>query len=97
MNNSGLEQAYRRLTTAAQAINPARLSDGDRQQLDWTLAHLALSDPLLIQAAHQVLAGESPLIDNSPAMDQTAIDHLIATTSHQERVCLIGNNGGDLV
>ncbi|MGW2180410.1 hypothetical protein ACWCXX_20350 [Streptomyces sp. NPDC001732] len=98
MDTTGLDAAYRRLLTAAEAISDTRVLATDaRSAVDWTLSHLALSDRILATAARDLLAGLPVVIDNRDAMDSTAIASLIASTTHARRIDLVRRNAADLV
>ncbi|WP_433174697.1 hypothetical protein [Actinoallomurus sp. CA-150999] len=92
MDTTRLTHAYRDLVAAASAIDAAVR----RADVDWTLAHIALSDEMLAGAAERLLTGENVVVDNRAAMDETAIAELIAATSHAERVALVHRNGAAL-
>ncbi|MGW1676445.1 hypothetical protein [Saccharopolyspora sp. NPDC002376] len=94
MNPSALEAAYRELIRTAEAITDP-LPEDARSQVDRTIAHLVLSDRILIAAAHDVLAGGTAVVDNREAMDPAALDGLIGSTSHQQRVDLVRRNAKD--
>ncbi|MEU6040513.1 hypothetical protein ABZ801_34430 [Actinomadura sp. NPDC047616] len=97
MDATALDAAYRDLLTAAEAISDtAALAAPARSAVDWTLSHLVLSDRILTAAARDVLAGLPVTIDNRQAMDDTAIDSLVASTTHAQRVDLIRRNATDL-
>ncbi|MEV5708530.1 hypothetical protein [Actinoallomurus sp. NPDC052274] len=97
MDTTHLGRAYRDLTAAASAIGEAALPAARRADVDWTLAHVALSDEMLATAAERLLAGEPVTVDNRTAMDETVIAGLIARTSHAERVALVRRNGAAFV
>ncbi|WP_143737134.1 hypothetical protein [Microbispora sp. GKU 823] len=97
MDTTELDAAYRNLLTAAEAItDTTALPAHARSAVDWTLSHLALSDPILATAARNVLTGPPTTIDNRQAMDSTAIDSLIISTTHAQRVDLVRRNATDL-
>jgi hypothetical protein len=93
MDTTRLSTAYRGLVDAASALDEDDLSAAPRADVDWTLAHVALSDEMLAAATERLLAGESVTVDNRTAMDETVIADLIARTSHAERVALVRRNG----
>ncbi|MCI2420722.1 hypothetical protein MOQ72_25055 [Saccharopolyspora sp. K220] len=98
MDTSSLDAAYRDLIHNAEAIiDSTRLSEDARSLIDWTTAHLALSDRILAAAARDVLTGVPAVVDNREAMNAKAIDALIGATSPQERVDLVRRNAADLI
>lgn len=97
MDSTELDAANHDLLTAAEAISDTTaLAEHARSAVDWTLSHLALSDPILAAAARNVLTGLPTTIDNRQAMDKTAIASLIASTTHAQRVDLVRRNATDL-
>jgi hypothetical protein len=93
-----LRAAYRDLLAAAEKITEAGpLPEQVRADVDWTLAHVALSDRLLAAAARDVLAGLPVRVDNSSAMDPASIAKLISATSHAQRSDLVRRNADDLL
>jgi hypothetical protein len=98
MDTDTLAEAYQRLENAALfvAASPAP-TEQQRADTDWTLAHVALSDLMLAEAARHLSAGDPVRIDNSTAMSPTAIRELIETTEYQERVDLVAARGAELV
>ncbi|MFI6920893.1 hypothetical protein ACIBIZ_13145 [Nonomuraea spiralis] len=97
MNTTRLDAAYRDLLAAAEAISDtATLAAPARSAADWTLSHLALSDRVLAAAARDVLAGLPVTVDNREAMDDTAVNSLVASTTHAQRVDLVRRNATDL-
>ncbi|MCP2259817.1 hypothetical protein LX15_003526 [Streptoalloteichus tenebrarius] len=98
MHTNALAHAYGDLLKAASALTSATpLDERERADTDWTLVHVALSDRLLATAARDVLAGTSPLVDNSPAMDPAALSSLITSTTHEGRVDLVRRNGAEFL
>lgn len=98
MDVDTLAGAYRRLTSAARRVAGSdALSTADWAQIDWTLSHVLLSDAMLAETARRMLAGEPASIDNSGAMDTSAISTLIDTTSHAERIVMVSDNADRLV
>ncbi|MFP8885487.1 MULTISPECIES: hypothetical protein [Streptomyces] len=98
MDTTTLALAYEKLLAAAESVtDDSPLPDADRAQVDWVLAHVALSDRALAGAARQVLAGEPARIDNAPAMSKTAIASLLASTTHEERTEMVRRNAMELL
>ncbi|WP_055499852.1 hypothetical protein [Streptomyces albus] len=90
MDTSALDLAYRRLLTTAAALDDHSLTESPaRDDTDWTLAHIALSDRLLAATARDVLTGAPAVVDNRAAMDDTAIGTLIASTTDAQRIGLV--------
>ncbi|MEV6796603.1 hypothetical protein AB0M87_32640 [Streptomyces sp. NPDC051320] len=97
MDTTELDVAYRHLLTAAGAISDTTpLAVDSRSDINWTLSHIALSDRILAAAARDVLTGFPAIVDNRNAMDDTAINTLIASTTHTQRVQLVRRNAADL-
>lgn len=97
MDTTDLTHAYEALLTAAESITSTTpLSNTDRARVDWTLAHIALSDRMLATTARDVLAGRPATIDNASAMSQNAIDSVLASTTHLERAELVRRNAKEL-
>lgn len=98
MHTRELANAYENLLDAAESITESTpLTPDERSDTDWTLSHVALSDRLLATAAREILAGESTLIDNFPAMDPAAISALIASTTHVQRIDAVRRNGAEFL
>ncbi|NIH80268.1 hypothetical protein [Amycolatopsis viridis] len=97
MDTTGFDAAYRSLLTAAASIaDPAAHPGPAREDIDWTLSHLALSDPILTAAARDVLDGRPAVVDNRDAMDARALAELTASTSHQDRVAMVRAHAQEL-
>lgn len=97
MDTTKLEAAYRGLLTIVESIPDATSYLAPAQDdIDWTLSHLALSDPILTAAADDILHGHPAVVDNQHAMDESAIAELIASTSHQHRVAMIRAHAHEL-
>lgn len=97
MDTTKLEAAYRGLLTVVESIPdttgyPARA----RADIDWTLSHIALSDPILTAAARDILNDHSAVVDNQHAMEQSAIAELIDSTSHQRRIAMVRAHAHEL-
>jgi hypothetical protein len=93
-----LSRAYKELLAAAEAITDGGpLAEADRAQTDWLLAHIALSDRALADAARQVLAGQEGRIDNASAMSKTEIARVISATTHAERIDMVRRNAQELI
>jgi hypothetical protein len=98
MDTEKLTEAYRRLEAAARAVAASPLpTDEQRAETDWTLAHVALSDLMLAEAARRLAAGEPARIDNTTAMDPDAIRELTGSMPYEERVALVAARGALLV
>ncbi|MFI6048567.1 MmgE/PrpD family protein [Streptomyces violascens] len=94
-DTAGLESAYDGLFRAA-ASRVGIDSGGD--EVDRTLAHLALGDRLLAHVARQVLDGAAaPVLDNSAATEPAAIDALVAAADRAVLVELVRRNAAELV
>lgn len=97
MDTTALDDAYQLLLAAAGAIGDTATAAADaRADIDWTLSHIALSDRMLAATAREVSVGRPATVDNREAMDETAIDSLIASTTHTQRVDLVRRNAADL-
>lgn len=98
MDTIPLAQAYRRLIEAAQAITPSTsLTEDERADIDWRMAHIALTDELLATAARDILDGSPAIVDNLPAMDSDAIAAIIGNTSHAQRVMRVRAHGAAFI
>ncbi|MFB9461935.1 hypothetical protein [Streptomyces cinereospinus] len=98
MGTKALADAYRDLVAAAESITGSSpLADADRAQADWLLAHIALSDRALIDAARQVLVGHSAWIDNARAMSKSEIAKVLSATRHTERVDMVRRTARELL
>ncbi|MFI9206026.1 hypothetical protein [Streptomyces sp. NPDC053048] len=99
MDITDLAEAYRQLVNAAEGITDSTpVTATERADVDWRLAHIALSDRILASAARDVLGGaESVLVDNQPAMDAHAIAGLIASTTHPQRIDAMRRNAAELM
>lgn len=97
MDTSALDDAYRRLLDVAESFHDTgSLPEADRSTVDWTLAHIALSDRILAATADAVRAGTPPVVDNRDAMDDATVTALIASTTHDQRVTLVRRNAAEL-
>ena len=98
MNADRLVAAYDDLLPAATLLDPADLTPPQRDEAEWLIAHLILSDPILIAAADHLLAGADTLtVDNRHAMDPDAIAAVLASLPHAERIQAIGHNADELI
>lgn len=98
MDTIPLSQAYRRLIEVAQAITPSTsLTEDERTDVDWRMAHIALTDELLATAARDILDGSPAIVDNLPAMDSDAIAAIIGNASHAQRVMRVRTNGAAFI
>ncbi|GAA2565127.1 MULTISPECIES: hypothetical protein [Streptomyces] len=98
METKDLVAAYADLLAAAESITDnSPIADADRAQVDWLLAHIALSDRALIDAARQILVGHSAWIDNTQAMSKSEIARVLSVTNHAERVDMVRRNSRELV
>ncbi|WP_326693206.1 MULTISPECIES: hypothetical protein [unclassified Streptomyces] len=90
MDTTELEAAYRNLLRLAESIpDTAGYAASAREDIDWTLSHIALSDPLLTEAARDIHRGRHAIVDIQDAMDQGVIAELIASTTHRQRVAMV--------
>ncbi|MFI9051981.1 hypothetical protein [Streptomyces sp. NPDC053427] len=97
MDATELDAAYTDLLSEAEAIGDTTPLSADAQSaVDWTLAHLALSDRMLATAARGILSGLSVTIDNRDTLENTAIASLVASTTHAQRVDVVRRNAADL-
>lgn len=97
MDTTEFEAAYRGLLRLAESIpDTAGYSAPAQDNIDWTLSHIALSDPLLTDAARDILNGRPAVVNNKHAMAQGAIADLIASTTHQQRVAMIRAHAHEL-
>ncbi|MEU3558223.1 hypothetical protein [Streptomyces fragilis] len=98
MDTKELFRAYKELFAAAEHIADDPLLVGaDRTQVDWTLAHIALSDRALVDVGHAVLSGEDAVLDNAQAMSKSEIGRVISSTSYGERVEMVRRNAAALI
>ncbi|GIF15665.1 hypothetical protein [Actinoplanes teichomyceticus] len=98
MQTEKLAVAYRELVRVAGELPfDALPTDADRAATAWRLAHIALSDRALVGTAHAVIAGTPAVIDNAPAMSGPAIDTILSSTSHLERVDMVRRNAAELI
>ncbi|WP_030807225.1 hypothetical protein [Streptomyces sp. NRRL S-337] len=98
MKLSALAAGYQKLLAAAEAISPAApLLPDVRADLDWRLCHIALSDRIIVTAAHKTLAGKAAVVDNQAAMDSDQIGKMVTATSHTERVDAVRRNAAELL
>jgi len=92
MNTDGLVAAYDDLLSALRTLDPTGLHHDQRDEIDWIVAHLVLSDPILATAADHVLQGAgTATVDNRLAMDRDAIAAVQSSLSHHERIQTIGH------
>ncbi|WP_416971079.1 MmgE/PrpD family protein [Streptomyces sp. 4F14] len=100
METSPLEDAYVALIAAATAAThgdpPPAPAPGERG-IEWTLAHVALSERLLASTARQVLAGTPAGLDNGPAMEPKAVADLISSAGPDVLVDLVRRNAAEFV
>uniref|UniRef100_A0AAU2UYN0 MmgE/PrpD family protein n=1 Tax=Streptomyces sp. NBC_00003 TaxID=2903608 RepID=A0AAU2UYN0_9ACTN len=99
-DTAGLESAYDGLFRAmAFRTGLGAAADGAaRDDIDRTLAHLALSDRLLAGVARQVLDGaQAPVLDNAAATDPAAIDALITAADRVVLAELVRRNAAEFV
>ncbi|MFD7550993.1 hypothetical protein [Streptomyces sp. NPDC059816] len=98
METKVLLRAYQELLDAAERITVAApLAEPDRAQIDWLLAHIALSDRALADAGRAVLAGREALLDNAQAMSKSEIGRILGSTTHSERAELVRRNAMELI
>jgi hypothetical protein len=98
MDTTDLADAYHQLIEAAGGITDTTGTAAERADVDWLLAHIALSDRILATAARHVLAGTPEVVvDNAPAMDERTIGELIAATTHPERIDVLRRNAAELI
>ncbi|GAA3378504.1 hypothetical protein GCM10020367_58270 [Streptomyces sannanensis] len=98
METKELSRAYKELLAAAESITDDRpLAEFDRAEVDWVLAHIALSDRALAGTARDVLAGRAARIDNAQVMSRAAIAAVLCSTTHLERVDMVRRNAKELV
>lgn len=97
METTELEAAYRSLLRLAESIpDTADYTAPAQDDIDWTLSHIALSDPLLAASARDILNGRPAVVDNQHAMDQGAIAELSGSTTHQQRVAMVRAHAHEL-
>lgn len=98
MNTDRLVAAYDDLLTAAALLDPTSLAASQQDEAEWIIAHLILSDPILIAAADHVLAGaDTVVVDNRHAIDNDAIAAVLASLSHNDRIQAINHNARKLI
>ena len=98
MNTDRLVVAYDDLLAAAALLDLASLAASQRDEAEWLIAHLILSDPILIAAAGHLLEGaDTVVVDNRHAMDDDAITTVLASLSHDDRIQAIKHNGSELI
>jgi|GEM_PF-4447599 len=97
MNTHALTVAYDDLLEVAGRLDYGTLGNETRAAVDWLVAHLVLSDPILIAAGQQVLDGTSPTVDNHPAVERPAIHTLTAEFMYDQRVEAIRDNARRLI
>jgi len=98
VETKNLSRAYKQLQATAEAITDgSTLTDAARAQVDWLLAHIALSDRALADAARQVLAGRPARIDNASAMSKAEIATVLSSTTHEQRVDMVRRNAKELI
>lgn len=96
MDTLELNRAYHDLLVTAEALTGSdRLTGAAGADVDWTLAHIALSDRLLAATARSVLAGTPAGLDNSAATGEPLAALLTATT-HPQRIELVRQNAAEL-
>ncbi|MFJ4568550.1 hypothetical protein ACIP4U_33875 [Streptomyces caelestis] len=93
-----LSRAYKELLAAAECIaDDSLLAESDRARVDWTLAHIALSDQALVGAGRAVLASREAHLDNAQAMSKSEIGRIISSTTHGERAEMVRRTAMELV
>ncbi|AQS65621.1 hypothetical protein [Streptomyces pactum] len=98
MDTKELLHAYQELLAEAELITDAPpLAESDRTQIDWILAHIALSDRALADAGRAVIAGREARLDNTQAMSKSEIGRILRSTTHAERAELVRRNAMELV
>ena len=98
MNTDRLVAAYDDLLAAAALLDLASLAAPQRDEAEWLVAHLILSDPILIAAADHLLEGaDTVFVDNRHAMDDDAITTVLASLSHHDRIQAVKHNGSELI
>ena len=98
MNTDRLVAAYDNLLSALRVFDPAGLHHQQRDEADWIVAHLVLSDRVLVAAADHVLQGADVVtVDNRHAMDRDAIAAVLSSLSHHERIQTIEDHRDELV
>ncbi|MDA8284783.1 MAG: hypothetical protein M0Z42_16180 [Actinomycetota bacterium] len=98
MNTDGLVAAYDDLLSALRTLDPTGLHHDQRDEIDWLVAHLVLSDAILVAAADHVLEGAGTVtVDNRRAMDRDAIANVLSSLSHHERIQTIEDHRDELV
>lgn len=100
METAVLEEAYVGLIAAATAAavgHQVSVPPAGERGVDWTLAHIALSDRLLASTARQVLGGVAAGLDNGPAMDPKAIEELTSSVDRDILVELVRRNAAEFV
>ena len=98
MNTDRLVAAYDDLLTAAALLDPTILAASQQDEAEWLIAHLILSDPILIAAADHLLKGaDTVVVDNRHAMDDDAVTTVLTSLSHHDRIQAIKHNASDLI
>jgi hypothetical protein len=98
LDTTKLDAAYRRLLAVAESIpDTTGYPAAARADIDWTLSHIALSDPILTVAARDIINEHTAVIDNQHAIDESAIADLIASISHEQRVAMVRAHAYELV
>ena len=78
----------------------SNLAAPQRDEAERVIAHLILSDPILIVAADRLLAGADTVtvtVDNRHTMDDDAIATLLTSLSHPERIHALNHNASELI
>ncbi|MFZ3499322.1 hypothetical protein ACODT5_39980 [Streptomyces sp. 5.8] len=98
METKELFHAYKELLSAAECItDESLLAESDRARVDWTLAHISLSDRALVGAGRAVLARQEARLDNAQAMSKSEIGRIICSTTHGERAEMVRQYAMELV
>ncbi|MBD2900720.1 hypothetical protein amrb99_97290 [Actinomadura sp. RB99] len=97
MDTIEFEAAYCDLLWLAESIqDTASYPASARDDIDRTLSHIALSDPLLTEAARDILHGRHAVVDNQGVMNEGAIAELIASTTHRLRPAMVSDHAHEL-
>ena len=97
MDTTDFDAVYSDLLRVAESIrDTANHPVPARDDIDWTLSHIALSDSLLAEAARDIHHGRDAVVNNRGAMNETAITELIASTTHQQRVAMVSDHAREL-
>lgn len=86
MSANDLRTAYAKLCAEAERVPYPRLDAAHRDELDWLLVHIYLSEDIITRAARRAAEGLSSVIDNATAMNEKSINSIITSTSHNQRV-----------